>query len=187
FWEIRRCSMRATMLVRLGACVCFGCIMAWGQSVSAIPNLKLKWPVSPDPTTKPGIQLDLSQTYAEYNAVVLNKFHTGVDIPMAAGTPVYAAASGTISKIQVLDTSTTCLTQKVCEDHGMGNSVIVKHNLGNITVYTQYSHMNSIPAFWVQVCGPVDKGKKFRHTCTNLAPVDNATQAGTVGASGYGK
>lgn len=150
-------------------------------------GLNLAWPVSPDPTTNPGRQLDLGQAYAEFDAVVTNQYHTGVDITAALRTPVYAAASGVVSKIQLLDTSGSCGHGTGCEDHGMGKTVIVKHLVANTTVYTQYSHLDSIPVFWVQVCGPVDKGKKFRHTCVNPVPVDASAQIGAVGGSGYGK
>lgn len=151
-----------------------------------IPGLRLSWPIHNDPSNIRGKQLRLTQPYAEFNAVpqIPNKYHTGIDIAADRGTPVFAATTGVISKIQGNDT--TCSTGTGCEDHTMGNTIIIKHVVGSNIVYTQYSHMNSIPAFWLKVCGPVDKGRKFRRTCIDGVRVDESTQIGTVGGSGAG-
>jgi murein DD-endopeptidase MepM/ murein hydrolase activator NlpD len=41
------------------------------------------------------VQLDFGQAYAEFGAVVAQRYHTGIDITAARGTPVYAAVSTT--------------------------------------------------------------------------------------------
>jgi peptidoglycan hydrolase-like protein with peptidoglycan-binding domain len=55
-----------------------------------------------------------------------NRMHTGLDFPAATGTPVFAAASGTVSFAGF--------------DDGYGNAVVLQHGGG---VATRYAHLSS--------------------------------------------
>jgi hypothetical protein len=78
------------------------------------------------------------QDYAEYNSVVENAYHTGIDysgvkLSDNKGPSVLAAADGCIVELQV--------NSDEDDDHGWGNTVVIKHVIGNSTYYTQYSHL----------------------------------------------
>jgi murein DD-endopeptidase MepM/ murein hydrolase activator NlpD len=168
---------------------------AWGRN-GEVPGLTLRWPVRPDPSAAPGKTLDLGQSFSEFGLILTNHYHTGIDIAripgklpdgVIQGAPVYPAAVGSVVKIQL--NAVTC-THKTgggaCEDHGLGNTVIVRHTAGTAVAYTQYSHLDQITSALLQACGPLDQGKMFRYTCANPVAVDTTTQIGTVGGSGYG-
>lgn len=65
------------------------------------------------------------------------KFHSGIDITVAHGSPIYAANNGT-----VYDAKAGCIRGDVKCNGGRGNYVIINHNIGGY--YTQYMHMNTI-------------------------------------------
>lgn len=69
-------------------------------------------------------------------------FHNGVDIAAATGTPIYAAASGTV--IKASDSG-----------NGFGNCVIIKHRDGSETLYGHCS------ALLVSVGDHVSQGRKI--------------------------
>lgn len=141
--------------------------------------------------------------FAEYNYVVANKHHTGLDvvINVAAGQDVVAAADGEIVLIQHNDVA-GCKTSGGCEDHGYGTTIIVKHaTAASGIVYTQYSHLSDIAAGLLDSCKPglspppPDTGKRNRYTCTERTvdgqlrsgPAVTAGQSlGSTGATCYG-
>lgn len=130
----------------------------------------------------------MSQGFAFYNFIKSkNPFHTGLDLIHArATTAVFPAATGEIVKIQENDVN--CGKKSGCFDHGMGNTVIVRHSIGGTSLFTQYSHLDSIPVNLISACGdsPVDSGKRGRHTCSSPVPVNTDTEIGKVGQSGQG-
>lgn len=147
-------------------------------------SLVLTWPIhgSNDDRTA------MSQGFAFYKFIrSRDPYHTGLDlVHEGATTAVFSAAAGEIVKIQENDVN--CGKKSGCFDHGMGNTVIVRHSLSNATLYTQYSHLDSIPNNLIASCGssPVDNGKRGRHTCSSPVPVTMNTEIGKVGQSGQG-
>jgi len=86
-------------------------------------------------------------------------FHSGIDIPKAEGTPVYAIASGTVYNVY-------SATDKTSPYYGAGgNVVVVKHTLANpITFHgkqltTFYSHYLHLKNYSVTKGQLVTKGK----------------------------
>jgi murein DD-endopeptidase MepM/ murein hydrolase activator NlpD len=130
----------------------------------------------------------MSQGFAFYKFIQSkNPFHTGLDLVHArATTKVFPAAAGEIVKIQENDIA--CGKKTGCFDHGMGNTVIIRHLVGGSSLYTQYSHLDSIPAPLISSCGSmaVDGGKRGRHTCSSPVTVTVNTEIGRVGQSGQG-
>ena len=101
--------------------------------------------ISPDPTKKPDDPIDPTkapqkalktgmplsgQTVMEYAMDCLSynpttrdwRVHNGIDIAAEAGTPVCAAANGTV--------------YTVFEDDTMGSTVVIRHEGGYVTVYS---------------------------------------------------
>lgn len=76
-----------------------------------IPASKLIWPT----------QGFISQGFRKYQ-------HEGIDIAGASGTPIVAAASGTVVKAG-------------WDDWGLGNAITIKHLDGSITVYGHNRHL----------------------------------------------
>lgn len=88
--------------------------------------------------------------------------HVGIDLSPnrdATDLNVYAITEGTIKKIQ----------QNDGQDHGMGATVIVEHQINGRTLYGVYAHLASITP-----------------TLTEEATVAPGTVLGTVGNSAYG-
>ena len=56
---------------------------------------------------------------------VTHRFHTGIDLGVSTGTPVYATAAGVAHVIR--------------SDSGYGNHVVLEHGNGWITVYAHLS------------------------------------------------
>jgi len=145
-----------------------------------VAGLSLIWPVPPN----------IGQDYAQYDWGKADEHHTGLDISGVKGkTTVRAAADGWIVKIQENDDTKTCGggPGTGCEDHGFGNTVIIKHQIGSTVVYTQYSHLDSIKESLKQACGPVDRGRKKRRTCKVPVEVKANDELGKVGCTLYGK
>jgi peptidoglycan hydrolase-like protein with peptidoglycan-binding domain len=72
-----------------------------------------------------------------------NRMHTGIDFPAGTGTPVFAAASGSVSFAGF--------------DDGYGNAVVLQHSGG---VATRYAHLSSFavgPGRFVQAGGLVGR------------------------------
>ena len=57
----------------------------------------------------------------------VQKFHSGIDIGAGAGTPIYAAAAGTVATATYNDS--------------YGNYVLINHGGGNSTLYAHMSSM----------------------------------------------
>jgi len=105
-------------------------------------------------------------------------FHEGVDFPFAVGTPVYAAATGTVSRIDyafedwseparnaALDNARRLgYTPELVLDLIRGRQVWIDHGNG---VVTRYAHLSAV--------APLKRGD----------PVDETTVIGRVGSSGY--
>jgi len=86
--------------------------------------------------------------------------HTGIDYGQASGTSIFAAAFGTITNITINGSG----------DHGLGNTIIIEHNLASGgVVYSLYAHLNSITS-----------GLTIGNT------VVQGQQIGVMGGSGYG-
>jgi murein DD-endopeptidase MepM/ murein hydrolase activator NlpD len=66
-------------------------------------------------------------TRRSYNGGEVNRYHNGADFATAPGTPIYAAADGTVVLADLLNIR--------------GNAVVIDHGWG---VFTTYSHLNEI-------------------------------------------
>src|SRR5205809_100745 len=100
-----------------------------------IPGLTLQWPVDH------ADQSVITQTYAHFGTVVVNEYHTGLDIAPNPNTTLMAiaASTGEVIRIQQNGDSGCDAVPGGCSDHGYGNTVTLRHSVGNTTVYTQYS------------------------------------------------
>lgn len=147
----------------------------------------------------------ISQSYAEFNDALLNAFHTGMDVrPFAPGSHpvVRAALGGTIVVIQQ-NGPEKCATMKKgsCNDHGFGNTVIIRHDgipgaiaPANSTFYTQYSHLAAFDDAIVALCPTFKKNlpdwtkdKQDGLPCTPPnAVIAAGTPLGLMGDSEYG-
>jgi murein DD-endopeptidase MepM/ murein hydrolase activator NlpD len=78
------------------------------------------------------------------------RLHLGVDIWAEAGTPVYAPLSGHIHSFQD-------------NDHfgDYGPTIILQHNLDDLTLYTLYGHLNRESLNGLTVGQPVAKGQQI--------------------------
>jgi murein DD-endopeptidase MepM/ murein hydrolase activator NlpD len=147
------------------------------ESATPLPvSLPWTWPL--------GSRSAVSQGYAEYNVFGDRQYHAGLDLGGAAGEPVRAAASGVIVKIQENGGCTS-----TCEDHGLGNAVIERtdERVPFNSTFVLYAHLERVEASLLAGCGPVDRGRQKRHTCTRTLRVSAGDRLGTVGGSGYGQ
>lgn len=152
-------------------------------AASPIPGLELAWPLTL------GGSVAIGQDYAQFNLLNNNlKHHAGLDIGAPEGTTVRSAAQGRVVKIQGNDVGCNPSVPGACEDHGFGNTVIIEHDYqGSGHVYTQYSHLASIPEALKLACGPVDPGRRERRTCAIGVPLNSGDIIGTVGGTCYGQ
>ncbi|MFH0854338.1 MAG: M23 family metallopeptidase, partial [bacterium] len=88
-------------------------------------------------------------------------YHTGIDYRNNGFRDIIACNFGQITHIEYMSTT----------DHGMGNNIIIEHELSNgEKIYSTYSHLDSIePTLYIGKT--VTKGEKL----------------GVMGGSGYGK
>jgi murein DD-endopeptidase MepM/ murein hydrolase activator NlpD len=103
--------------------------------------------------------------------------HAGIDISPKSDNPnplVRATAFGEICNIIINDVGCASNCEgpgKGCNDHGFGNTIIIKHELENgDIVYSLYAHLDSIGDN-IQIGGYVNAGEPI----------------GVMGASGYGQ
>lgn len=69
-----------------------------------------------------------------------SSFHSGVDIGVAGGTPIYAAKNGTVTRIEK---NVTAINN--C-NYGYGNYIVIDHGDGSSTLYAHMKY-DSIPNF----------------------------------------
>ena len=89
--------------------------------------------------------------------------HTGVDFKLKPGADdlnVYAIYDGQVSRVITLGED---------EDYGMGNTIIIEHNINNQKVYSLYAHLSYINPF-LKIRKEVEQGEVI----------------GEIGNSGYG-
>jgi hypothetical protein len=82
----------------------------------------------------------LIQDFAQFNDVVANKYHAGIDLAVPSQTDVFAAGSGTVRR---LDMDPARFSG---DNHGMGNVVIIDHGVARTSSgqFTLYAHLESI-------------------------------------------
>ncbi len=110
---------------------------------------------------------DIDEQYAiDYtgNRGGVESYHGGIDMPAPFGTPILAAAAGTV------------ITKTVGEYSWRGVEIIIRHAPEDtglpVWIYTQYSHFDAMPA--VAVGERVKMGQ-------NLGPTGNSGQGKTPG------
>ena len=123
-------------------------------------GLSFQWPV--DPYT-------VEQRYACFNCIGNGKFHTGTDL--TRDSQVRASADGIVVLMQPNDVGCAGPGTGDCDDHGLGNTVILRHELtyGRV-LYTQYSHLASFAS-------GLDTGE-----C-----IAGGTHIAVMGGTGYGQ
>lgn len=87
-------------------------------------------------------------------------FHTGIDIGVAGGTPIYAAKNGTVTRIEK---NVTAINN--C-NYGYGNYIVIDHGDGSSTLYAHMKY-NSIPS-----------------SISNGTQISQGEQIGQVGSTG---
>ena len=97
--------------------------------------------------------------YNSTTCFLAGKHHTGIDYHNGGTNEVFASNTGKIAWLQHMSTG----------DKGMGNNIIIEHQIGTSKTYTSYSHMASIVST-LSVGSIVTKGQKI----------------GIIGGSGYG-
>lgn len=118
-------------------------VLRYYQMVSIISQSaalgRFAWPLSVEGTVTSGYG------YRVHPMSGTRKFHSGIDIAAPSGTPVLAAATGTVSRVQYLST-------------GYGYNVMIDHGNG---LETLYAHMSAIyviegqPVIQGQIIGAV--------------------------------
>ncbi|MDI9396149.1 MAG: peptidoglycan DD-metalloendopeptidase family protein [Euryarchaeota archaeon] len=110
-----------------------------------------------------------------YDVLLNGKNHTGLDISGSGKQIILASASGKVSKIVRNDVgcASNCGTGGgKCNDHGLGNTVIIEHEMKNGNkVYSMYSHLASIE--------PDIEERRY--------VIGGITKIGIMGATGYGQ
>lgn len=106
-----------------------------------------------------------------YGVVTEAGHHAGVDFMARSGRPeVLAVAEGTVFKVQ--QNGEGCRENRPgggCEDHGLGNVVILEHRLPEGPLYSLYAHLDTISP-------DLEEGKR----------IELGAVIGRMGASGYG-
>lgn len=140
------------------------------------------WPIPG--VSRAGISNDYAH-YAEYNWVVDEKYHTGIDIYARLETSVVAIADGCVVRIQRNHEGCEGGPRLGCEDRGLGHTVIVRHDLPSGVVYSRYSHLHSIQEEILKRCGA---GEGTRVTCEVPVRVTGGeTELGGVGCTRFGR
>jgi len=78
-------------------------------------------------------------------------FHTGIDISLAFGSPIYAANNGTVTMV-----ANNCIRGDTKCNSGRGNYIIIDHNIAGY--YTQYMHLASVSVIQGQT---VSRGQRI--------------------------
>ena len=89
--------------------------------------------------------------------------HTGVDLKLKPGATdknVYAIKDGVVSKIVYLGKE---------EDYGMGNTIIIKHQINGKTIYSLYAHLS-----------------KIKEGLKEGSEIKGGESLGEIGSSGFG-
>jgi murein DD-endopeptidase MepM/ murein hydrolase activator NlpD len=68
----------------------------------------------------------ISQGYGEWNLWGDLKFHTGWDVGGTTGTQIQSVGTGTVVLVQENGGNCVELGKSGCEDHGFGNSIIIR-------------------------------------------------------------
>ncbi len=143
--------------------------LAW---VTVAHAEEIYWPIKS--TAPPPIV----QGYAEFGDVAKTKYHTGLDLAVPLGTPVFPVFVGEVVSIQLLSATA---------DHGFGRTVVMRHGgAGQPTFYSQYSHLSEIDAKLVEACKPKRGVDESTLTCAAGVTRTTADRIGKSGRSGFG-
>lgn len=139
------------------------------------------WPI-------PGISRSrLGNDYAQYNWVISDpvaKHHTGMDIRDPNEPSVVPVMDGCVVRIQKNDEECGGGLSSICDDHGLGNTVIVRHELASEVVYSRYSHLARIDQSIMDACG---RNTGTRITCDEPVEVSGGQSVlGAAGCTRYG-
>ena len=133
---------------------------------------EIRWPIQS--TAPPPI----IQGYAEFGDVSKAKYHTGLDLGVPSGTPIFPVAAGEVVLIQLLSGTS---------DHGFGRTVIMRHSgTGPVGVYSQYSHLSEIDAKLIEACKPKREVDDVTLTCAAGVTLTTEDGIGKSGRSGFG-
>lgn len=103
--------------------------------------------------------------------------HTGVDFAPYAGVdnpPVYAIADGTLVVKQLNNGF----------DHGLGNTIIIEHEIFGETIYALYAHMTELPSY--SVGSKIGAGEIIGHVGNSGYGCDNHWRIGPDGCDENG-
>ncbi len=130
--------------------------------------VKYRWPMGSATAIQNYFDRNTSAAYYRYDCAVIGGYngHTGTDTGASYGTPIYAAANGSLySRINSCALDTANNAQPGCAG-GFGNHVRIQHTDSKVTIYAHMKY-NS-PAFTQSLL------------CTNSP----GTKVGEVGSSG---
>ena len=134
---------------------------------------EIRWPV------RTQVLPPVVQGFAEYGDVKKKNYHTGVDLGVSLGTPIFPVADGDVVLIQLLSATA---------DKGFGRTVVVRHGgSGQATFYSQYSHLSEIDATLVGACRPKRDANEATLACVAGVKRTTEDRIGSAGGSGSGR
>ena len=133
---------------------------------------EIRWPV------RSRVLPPVVQGFAEFGDVSKAKYHTGLDLGVPLGTPIFPVADGDVVLIQLLSATA---------DKGFGRTVVVRHGgPGQSTFYSQYSHLSEIDGALVAACKPKRDASEAALACVAGVKRTTEDRIGSSGGSGFG-
>ena len=148
------------LIRRSNAIILLSVILYYGNAKECLAYEKFRHPVA---------SYTITQYYNNYRSGI--GYHTGVDYS-SSSTSIYASASGTIVTMQINGEGCSGCSSpgQGCLDHGLGNTIILRHQLeGGGYIYSLYAHLSAF-ASGISLGDCVDKGQVI----------------GSMGGTGYG-
>ena len=133
---------------------------------------EIDWPV------RSRLPPPIKQGFAEFGDVSKAKYHTGIDLGVPVGTPVFPVLEGDVVLIQLLSATA---------DRGFGRTVVIRHGgPGHLVFYSQYSHLSNIDATLVAACKPKRSASEVTLACVAGVKRTTKDKIGASGGSGAG-
>ena len=133
---------------------------------------EIDWPV------RSRLPPPINQGFAEFGDVSKAKYHTGIDLGVPVGTPVFPVLEGDVVLIQLLSATA---------DRGFGRTVVIRHGgPGQSGFYSQYSHLSDIDESLVKDCKPKRDPSEVTLACVAGVKRTTKDKIGASGGSGFG-
>ena len=141
------------------------------------------WPVSPEDRSR------LTGVFGEFLPNNNNaKYHAGIDIGpgQAGGTDVVTTAAGDVVLVQLNDVGCNSNVAGACADHGLGNTVLVRHLDASGSRFSQYSHLDSVEPAILSGCTAQRSDPPTRYHCVVPVPRLAHDPIGKMGNTNFG-